>query len=269
MITLDIAIATHKPAGIQRLAQAQLPQIPGVRYVVSWQCHEDAPVPEKLQREDIEIHRFEGTGLSNNRNYNIAVCTADVIMISDDDVKLLPDGVKALIRTYEEHPEIDFISFKSIHESGVTYPSAPCRLYSRLPKNYFVISFETSFRRDTRLKFCPELGLNAPRMHCGEEEMLLQSAIRRGLNCWFFPITVCEHDHPSTGSKAHYTAEDLRAMGCVIAITYGWQALLRVPLKAWRVRRAGQSGFLRAMYYLTQGALESRRVLRRNPDSLW
>lgn len=269
MITLNIAIATYKPEGIARLAEAQLPHIEGVRYVVSWQSHDDAPVPEALKRDDVEIHRFDGVGQSANRNNSVAMCKADIVMPSDDDLRFFPEGISALKDIYEKHPDIDFISFKSVHESSVCYPDRPWDLKAQFPKNYYVPCFELSFKRTAGLKFCPELGLNSPRMHGGEDEMLLQSALRRGLNCWFFPITVCEHDHPSTGTKAHFTVENLRASGCVIALARGWQACLRVPLKAWRVWRAGQSSLWRALFYLTQGAIESRGVLKRNHDSLW
>lgn len=260
MITLDIAIATHKPEGIKRLAQTALPVIEGVRYVVSWQNHQNAEIPAELLRDDVEIHRFDGRGQSNNRNNSVEKCRADVVMTSDDDLIFFPEGIKALMAAYEAHPEVDFISFKSIHESGVIYPSEPCCLHRILPKGYSVACFELSFRRRYGLRFCPELGLNSPRMHGGEDEILLLSAIRKELNCWFFPITVCEHDHPSTGTKAHLTNENLRAAGAVIALTYGLQALLRVPLKAWRVARARRASLPRALFYIAQGAVESRRI---------
>lgn len=260
MITLDIAIATHKPEGIRRLAQAELPVIDGVRYVVSWQSHQDAEIPAALLRDDVEIHRFDGHGQSRNRNNSVEHCRADVVMTSDDDLIFFPEGIRALMEAYEAHPEVDFISFRSIHKSGVRYPAEPSRLHRILPKGYYVACFELSFRRGCGLRFCTELGLNSPRMHGGEDEILLQSAIRRGLNCWFWPITVCEHDHPSTGTKARFSNENLRASGAVIALTFGWQALLRVPLKAWRVARAGQASLPRALFYIAQGAVESRRI---------
>lgn len=271
MLTLDIAIITHRLDGIRRVAAMQLPRIEGVRYVVSWQSHENADVPDELRREDIEVCRFDGVGLSANRNNSIECCRGDVIIIADDDLRFFEDGIRELRDAYEQNLEVDVITFRSVHESGVCYPTESVRLNKRLPKNYFVTSFELSMRRATAgwLRCCPELGLGSARMHGGEDEMLLLSAIRRGLNCRFFPITVCEHDHPSTGTKAHFTDENLRASGCVIALTYPWTAFLRVPLKAWRVSRAGQASLPRALWSIAQGALEAPGLLHRNRKYLW
>ncbi len=74
--TLDLLVATHRPEGILRVAQMVLPPIAGVRYVVSWQNHHDAPEPEVLKRPDVTILRFDGVGLSANRNNALANCTA-------------------------------------------------------------------------------------------------------------------------------------------------------------------------------------------------
>lgn len=268
-MNIDVLIATYKPEGIRRVADASLPEIEGVRYVISWQQDENAEIPGDLKRRDIEIHRFDGAGLSRNRNNGLGFCKGEVIVIADDDEKIFPEGLRRLSKAYEENPEVDLITFESIHDNGVKYPSGECRLGRILPKGYYVSSIELSFRRRCGLKFCPELGLNSGRMHCGEDDMILQSAIRRGFDCRFFPILVCEHDHSSTGNRTGMSRETLRGAGCVIALTYGWQALLRVPLKALRLWRAGKSGLLKALFYISQGAMESIGLLKRNHDSLF
>lgn len=269
MLTLDIVISTYKPEGIRRLANSVLPEIEGVSYIVVWQRHDNAQVPEALNREDIKIFRSNSIGLSNNRNEALACAQADLILIADDDINISATGVRELINIYEANPSIDLITFKSIHNSGCVYPLEATHLHKKLPKGYFVSSIEISFRSCCKLTFCPELGLNSERMHAGEDAMLLQSAIHKGFDCWFFPITVTEHDHPSTGIKTGLTNGNLRAMGCVIALTYGWQAPLRGVLKAWRASRFGQAPFFKALFFIAQGIVESRGVLSRNHDSLW
>ena len=271
MLTLNIAIITHKPEGIERLAEADLPRMENVSYVISWQNHCNAPVPEELIRDDVEIHRFDGVGLSNNRNNSIACCTADIIMLTDDDVTFLKDGVKSLIKAYEDNPEVDLITFKSIQPGDKAYPLRSERLEGKLPKGYSVSSIEISFRRTTAgwLRCCPELGLGAPRLHGGEDEILLQTAIRRGLYCCFLPVTVCEHDHLSTGIKVKFSNANLMASGCVIALVMPWTAVFRIPLKAWRVSRARQADFACALWNLTRGAFMAPGLFRRNRKYLW
>ncbi|MBE6305370.1 MAG: glycosyltransferase [Bacteroidales bacterium] len=271
MITLDIAIITYKPDGIKRLAANTLPQIPGVKYVISWQAHESAPIPEELQRPDIKIYRFDGIGLSHNRNNSIKYCTSDIIILADDDIFFFTDGINKLREVYENELDTDLITFKSLRHGDTIYPENACKLKAKLPANYNIASIELSFRRATAgwLRACPELGLNSPRFHGGEDEMLLHTAIKRGLNCWFYPITVCKHEHPSTGSKAHLTKGNLLANGCVIALTYPKTVLLRIPIKAWRLHKSKQANFFRALLYLIQGAAGALGVLKRNKEYLY
>ncbi|MCM1310367.1 MAG: glycosyltransferase family 2 protein [Bacteroides sp.] len=271
MMTLDLAVVTHRPEGIERVARMMLPPIEGVRYVVSWQEHQNAPIPPSLLRPDVEIHRFEGKGIASNRNNAIEHCRADIILFADDDILYSKNQLLSIINSFEENPKVDLLTFGSVHNSGCIYPSELTNLKKKLPKGYFVSSFEIAFRRSTAgfLRCCPELGLGSAELHGGEDEMFLRSAIRRDLNCRFFPITICEHPGASTGTKAHFTNKNLQACGCVIALTYPLSSILRIPLKAWRVSRKGQATISRALYYITRGALMAPGVLKRNHLTLW
>ncbi len=271
MLTLDLAIATHRPEGILRVARMLLPPIDGINYIISWQAHENAPVPPELEsRSDLKIFRYGQNGLSNNRNNAISHCTGDIIVFSDDDVLLYPDGLRKLRICFEENPQADLITFRSIRKNNV-FPTSSCILNNGFPKNYSVASFEIGFRRCTAgdLRCCPELGLGSPRFHGGEDEMFVQSAIHRGLDCRYFPITVCAHPQESTGSKKNMTPSNLRAFGCVIALTYPRTSVLRIPIKAWRLWRNGQASFFKSLFYLSSGLIATPGILKRNHDTLW
>ena len=72
------------------------PALPGVRYIVSWQNHADAPVPETLlKRSDMEIYRLEEQGVSSNRNNALDHASTEVKQILDDEVTKLPEGILA------------------------------------------------------------------------------------------------------------------------------------------------------------------------------
>jgi len=270
MMTLDLAVATHRPEGIRRVASMVLPPIEGVRYVVSWQSHENAPIPRELLRPDVEIHRFDGTGISSNRNNAISHCAADIILFSDDDLVYTELRLKSLISAFEDNPEVDLATFICRGDMTRTYPATKTELIA-IPRNYYVSSVEIAFRRATagHLRCCPELGLGSPQLHGGEDEMFLMSAIRNGLNCCFFPITICEHPGASTGTKARLSNKNLRASGCVIALTYPRSALVRIPLKAWRISRIRQASLPRALINLTRGAMMAPGILSRNHKYLW
>ena len=163
-MTLDLAMITHGPQGIERVATVLLPPQPGVRYVVSWQRHENAPIPTALLRPDVEIHRFDGVGLSNNRNNALDHCTADVILIADDDLTYLPGAFNEILRVFSENPGLDFATFRSEKDGNPVYPKTETRLRNPLPKNYYAVSIEMALRRSSagNLRMCPELGLGAP-----------------------------------------------------------------------------------------------------------
>ncbi|MDE5660481.1 MAG: glycosyltransferase [Muribaculaceae bacterium] len=272
MLTIDFAIATCRPEGAARVAGMLLPPQPGVRYVVSWQDHADSPLPPALAvRSDVAVYRFGESGQSLNRNNAIEHCTSDIIVMADDDVTYRADALRELARFYETRPEADFVTFRTERHGAPDYPADTCRLTQRLPRNFHVACFELSFRRSTagHLRCCPELGLNSRRFHGGEDEVLLLTAIKRGLTCLFAPITLGEHPHPSTGTKSTFTPCNLMAMGCVSALLFPSTAFLRVPLKAYRISRAGRSPLLRALFYLTRGALSARPMRRRNKAYMW
>lgn len=270
--SLDLAVVTHRPEGIHRVAQMVLPPADGIRYVVSWQDHRDAPVPDSLvARPDVEIYRFDGRGISSNRNNALTHCQADIVLFSDDDLVYRPEDLIRLRQLYQEKRDVDVATLISIHGDMSRFPKKETRLTTQFPEGYSVASFEISFRRTSGagLRCCPELGLGSEKLHGGEDEMFLFSAVKRGLDCRFFPITICEHPNESTGTKAHCTRENLMASGCVIALTYPWTACLRVPLKAWRVWRSGRAPAWTAISSLVRGALMAPGVLKRNHDSLW
>ena len=272
MLTMDLAVITHKPEGIQRVAKMVLPPMEGVRYVVSWQNHQGAPIPAELNRPDVEIHRFEHAGQVWNRNNAFLHCKADIVVFSDDDLIYKSEELLNLRSFYELNHDVDVVAFQSEHiGSDCSYPSGAIKLSSKYPRGYYASGFELSFRRKRvgNLKCHPLFGLGSPKLHGGEDELLLYAAIKRGLNCWFAPITVCEHNHPSTGTKAKLTNENLRAMGAVLALQNPRTALLRVPLKAWRISRKGQASILRSLAYVTSGAIHAPFIFYRTRKYFW
>lgn len=259
-LTLDVAIATHRKEGIARVASMVMPPVPGVRYVVSWQNHGGLPIPRELMRDDIIVSRYDSVGLSRNRNNALSHCSADIVLIADDDV-ILADGCFATVRNaFASYPDTDVMLFKAHRQVPKTYPPESCRISLPLPKGYYMSTYEIAFRR----KCFPALGFHAllgpgnSRYACGEDEYFVISAIRQGLECRFFNSYICSHPHLSTGDKEP-TPGVLRSYGLLITTVYPFTALLRLPLKAWRLSRAGGVSFPGALRHLLSGALGAPR----------
>lgn len=270
-MTLDLALITHSPAGIGRIADMKLPRIDGVRYVISWQNHGGAPIPESLMRDDMDIHRFDLTGLSANRNNSLDHCSADIVLLADDDLIYTPAQIKSVIDTFADNPDVDLATFMVDMHGAPVYPPATCALSEPLPKGYWALSVSIAFRRRAigDLRFHPMLGLGSPSLHGAEDALFLLAAIRRKLRCRFFPVVICSHPHQSTGTKSAFNPGNLRAAGCYMAIAHPFSYMPRIIVKAWRVSRLRQAGFLNAARYLAEGARSAAEVLRSDRRYLW
>lgn len=257
-LTLDVAVVTHGKEGIKRVEKMLLPPRDGVRYVVSWQEHENASIPLSItERNDVEVFRLDVKGLSNNRNNSISHCNSDIVLIADDDLIYEPDAFQKICQTFENDPGLDLATFRVRFKNAKTYPKDRVRLQIPLPKGYFATSMEIAFRRSnlSDVKFNALLGLGAPELVCGEEEIFLLDAIKKGLICRHVPIYICSHPTSTTGNGV--SPKILMAQGYVIRRYYGITTLPRLFLKAYRVSKTGEISLPDALIHLVKGSLKN------------
>lgn len=263
--TLQFAVATWKPDGIRRFAAIIPPSVPGVSYVVSWQAHDNAAVPETLlQRADVQVLRFDGEGQVANRNNALAACVADIIVIADDDVQYDMAMVKHLRYVYDHEPHVDVVTFTVTRPGLCSRPENPQWL-THFPQGYYVAAFELSLRRSTAgwMRFNPMLGLNARSEMCaGEDEMFLVDALRFGLRCMYVPLEVGRHPHASTGARIP-TPQVLQAQGCVLAALFGKaKGRFYIFEKSMRIWRKYGISPLRTLPPMLRGASRLAQVQR-------
>lgn len=255
-LRMDVAIATWQPEGIRHVEAMNLPKVPGVRYVVSWQLPgPHRVIPDSLAcRDDISICFTDNPGLGANRVNACANCDADIILIADDDLIYTPSQLQAVIDTFDRNPDVDLATFQFIG-SPKKYPEKECDLTLPFPKGYYVTTFEMACRLQVirKVNFDSRFGLGAPLLQSGEDTKFLYDAIKAGFHCRFFPITICTHDHPSTGDKPMSKGVAM-AEGKLIRLQYPGSWIFRIPLKAWRNKKKGGS-FFPALYNLFRGAL--------------
>lgn len=269
-MTLDIAIATYKPEGIERVNKmiSLWPEREGVRYVVSWQEHEGAEIPETLMtRKDVEIFRLNEKGVSNNRNNAIENCKGDIVLIADDDLEYEKDAFEKIISTFEKNPGLDLATFKFRYPKEKIYPVTDCRLTLPFPKYYYGSNVEIAFRRKRLkdLRYWPGIGLGVEDISTGEDEFFLISAIRRGFECRFVNKFIGSHPGETTGDRV--SPGILRGQGFLIKTIYPRSYLLRVPLKAYRVSLAKKISFAKALRYLWKGTAICNKKLKGIPSN--
>lgn len=257
-LTLDVAVSTYQPEGILKVEKMIPSPKEGVRYIVSWQEHRDATIPQSLlDRNDVEIYRFDVKGLSNNRNNALDHCRGDIVLIADDDLIYAEDFADKIIQTFESDSTLDLATFKIDFLNPKTYPPSDCRLSLPLPKDYYGSSIELAFRRKSLqgLYFWEKMGLGNSLLQCGEDELFLTSAIKRGLNCKFINKKIAVHPEGTTGNRVKPGI--LRGQGFIIRHIYPGSFPLRIILKAWRLSRNSQAAFLSSLFHLNRGAFIS------------
>lgn len=242
---LQVLISTHQ--SLARVAAMPLPQVDGVEYLISCQS-EPLPIPDALQRPDVQVHFNATKGLSNNRNAALNLATAPFVLIGDDDLIYHADGLRAAMDAFDTNPAIDLFFFRHDGPSKKAYPAREADL-SKECGGYNPTSFEIGLRMPTTLRFNPAFGIGAPVFASGEEAILLVDARKKRLGIRFFPITLCEHPGLSTGLRAGSMPGVLMAEGAVIRRRFPATSLPRLLLKALRAK----APFISTLNYLLKG----------------
>ncbi|MBD5225758.1 MAG: glycosyltransferase [Bacteroidales bacterium] len=264
--TLSVTISTIGKEGIDRVAAMQLPEVEGVEYVVSWQKHEDAPVPQSLQREDIRVVRTPTIGLSHNRNSALSRARGEIILIADDDLSYTSGQLLAVINTFCDNPAVDIASFRYRTPALKRYPERDMP-FEDLPKGYVPASIEIAFRRKIitgadALTFNPLLGIGAPYLSAGEEDFFLMQAASRGYRGHYFPIEITTHHGVATGGRKVNDNGVIRANGALIALRRPLLWPVAITAAAMHMSRAGRAPFLRAVREMVKGAIYGMRHLK-------
>ena len=202
-MSVDILICTLDE-GINNVDKVLLPQVDFIKYIISWQqtANIQYTIPVCLNRDDVQIVWLEGKGLSRNRNNAIKYSTSDICMIADDDVEFDIKGIETICRYYENHPNVDLVTYKYTSNNGKkNYPVFSFDL-RKSPRGYNVSSIEISFRRDKvqgKISFNELMGLGSPYSGAGEDNLFILDCLNAGLKCHYIPVNVVFHSDESTG----------------------------------------------------------------------
>lgn len=260
-MTLDVAIATYMPEGIKRVEKmlSTLPETEGINYIVSWQQHQEAQVPESLQqRPDVYIYRFEEKGLSRNRNNALVHCKGDLIYFADDDLILTLEAFETIKQRFEEYRDTQVATFKMKEKGTKIYPEEITELKFYLPKGYNIGACQIAIRKEVsnKLKFNEDFGLGSGKYEVGEDELFHLEARKMGLKCRFFPDIVASHPHPATGKREIKDPRVIQGFGVLILKSFPKTFLLRLPIKAHRLYKNKQYNFWGSLYHLFVGTFK-------------
>ena len=225
MLTIQFLISTLG----ERIAQAAkvlLPPMEGVSYVVVWQRNgigSDALPAELKEREDVSIVEDNGKGLARSRNIALENATADLLVITDDDNRYDTAAIELIRNAFEKHPTAGLIQFQALTMEGKplrNYPAFPYT-YETRPRGTYFCSVELVMRRKANLpRFDERLGLGAE-LGCGEEEVFVHKAVKRGVKMIYVPQPLVRTDGATTGGRFLTDAKVQKAKGAVLCILHG------------------------------------------------
>ena len=225
MLTIQFLISTLG----ERIAQAAkvlLPPMEGVSYVVVWQRNgigSDALPAELKEREDVSIVEDNGKGLARSRNIALENATADLLVITDDDNRYDTAAIELIRNAFEKHPTAGLIQFQALSMEGKplrNYPAFPYA-YETRPRGTYFCSVEPVMRRKANLpRFDERFGLGAE-LGCGEEEVFVHEAVKRGVKMIYVPQPLVRTDGATTGGRFLTDAKVQKAKGAVLCILHG------------------------------------------------
>jgi len=240
MTTLDILICTIDE-GIQRVPKVLLPPMSDVTYVVSMQYTDERflhQIPQELrQRTDVILTFQAGRGLSRNRNNAFDASAADIVLITDDDMRLSRDGIERVRMIYDDNTQVDIALFRISDYDGKffkRYPKSAMDYHKAKVQGYYPASCEMSMRGSVikyGLQFNESFGLGASFLSSGEEDVFLKDAMDKRMNVRFFPVTIGETDAKTTGSRFLEDVSVQRSKGAVFSYCYGTRSAL------WRITK--------------------------------
>lgn len=265
MAALEILISTLN-AGIKNAAKVPLAPHPEICYLVVWQQTEDfmpCEIPAALAvRGDVRVITQKGRGLCRSRNFAIENARAEYVLITDDDVTFHLDGVLTALKQMQNHPYLDFATFKV--NTNKHYPATEFIFNEKTPKGYYASSLEMMMHRQSiagKVRFNELFGLGAPVLSCGEEDLWIHDALNAGLKGGFFPIVIVSHLHDSTSTTQAAKPGVLMALGAYIYLKFKSSPSLlpRLLLAAWRKHKTTELGFFKSLSLIIDGAKYIRK----------
>ncbi len=171
-----------------------------------------APPHEVVEAPHIQLVHAHERGVSNSRNTGLKVIRADWVVLCDDDVTLLMDGLDALhqhLKSVTEH-------VGAVATRLMKGPGLPWRTYDPNLKvikgrgwsaklaiqhiNSMELVLNRAQMRDAGMGFNPSFGLGAPPTTGGEEVLMLSNILNRGWAVQVLPVATRMHPGESSGS---------------------------------------------------------------------
>lgn len=159
---------------------------------------------EEYITDGIKVYDTREKGISKSRNRLIDMSTAEVCIMTDDDISFVKDYEEKIKEAYLNYPEADIITFNLKKGDQILGPKKDKKL------NYLdlfrIFSVQISFKRAKvlakGLRYDENFGIGSDIINIGEENIFLTDAYKKGLKIYHIAQVLIEHpDEDTTGEK--------------------------------------------------------------------
>lgn len=158
---------------------------------------------EKHHKNTDNVFNYNEIGIAKSRNRALQKATADICLLSDDDIAFLPLVEQIVVQAFMHNPKADIITFQAqTPENELFKPYTNKQKWHNIRSLMTVTSFEIAYRvksiANIDLTFDEQFGLGA-KFATGEENIFLLDALRQGLKILYIPIPIVIHPVQSSG----------------------------------------------------------------------
>lgn len=209
---------------------------------------------KKSDYEEGNIYSYRESGLSKSRNKAIKEATADICLISDDDLSYKKDIEEIILLAFSKNPNADIITFQVETPDGEKYKNYYNYPYQHNFKTIMkVSSVEVAFKRQSIINndiFFDELFGLGSAFPTSEEAIFLSDALKKGLTILSLPEVIVTHPKESSGGD-YKNLKLAQAKGAMLYRIFGWKAYVVIflfAIKHFRKTPYSISEFLSEMF---------------------
>lgn len=182
-------------------------------------------INEELEEKNIKMISYREKGLSKSRNRALENSTADIIILTDDDISFLENSLLKIKDAFRENQDADILTFKFEKDD-----SSKNKKYK---KNVFIHNYKTirkissveiAIRRESIIKknirYDENFGLGA-RYISGEENIFLKDCLDKGLKLKYIPTLIAKHPNESESTPYNWTESYMESKGPLAYRLYG------------------------------------------------
>ena len=157
---------------------------------------------------NVRWYDFQERGVGLNRNNALLRSTADICLLSDDDVLYEEDYVKTVLEAFEKNPKADVIIFNAYSASGEKRSNAKKSIRVRVHNCGRYGAYRIAFRRMSVIKNAisfNQLFGGGCMFTAGEDVLFTKACIQKGLRVIAVPDCILQRidRRPSTWFKGH------------------------------------------------------------------